>query len=232
MNTDGLRSADDWPGTDARIERARILFDHALFKDDPGALEEADLELDAVEADLALARGQIIHGRFLAQRTGDPRWDKEDPQELELFERAARLYEQWDDRRGHAEALFWIGCFHQVVRRDNETAVPLLERSLELAALEDDKRTMSEALRHLGIAEHGAGRLDQARERLEESVRLRREIGFLPGVAGNLVGLSYIAAGQGRREDALALIEEATAIAKANGDRGILHQLEEARAAL
>jgi tetratricopeptide (TPR) repeat protein len=209
-----------------------MLYDHALFKADPGALGEADMELDAVEADLALARGQIIHGRFLAGRTGDPGRDKEDPQELELFERAAQLYDQRGDRRGHAEALFWIGCFHQVVRRDNETAVPVLERSLELAALEDDKRAMSEVLRHLGIAEHAAGRLDPARERLEESVRLRREMGFLPGVAGNLVGLSYIAAAQGRREDALALIEEATAIAEANGDRGILSQLDEARASL
>jgi tetratricopeptide (TPR) repeat protein len=222
----------DWIGPDARIERARILFDHALFDANPGALDEADLELDAVEADLALARARIIHGRFLERRTGDPSRDREEPQELELFQRAARLYERRGDRRGQAEALFWIGCFHQVVRRDNETAVPILERSLELAALEDDKATMSEALRHLGIAEHAAGRLDQARERLEESVRLRREIGFLPGVAGNMVGLSYIAAGQGRREDALALIEEATAIATATGSVGILRQLDEARASL
>jgi Flp pilus assembly protein TadD len=51
---------------------------------------------------------------------------------------------------------------------------------------------MSEALRHLGIAEHRAGRLDTARQRLEESVRLRREIGLMPGVAANLVGLAYI----------------------------------------
>ena len=111
-------------------------------------------------------------------------------------------------------------------------AIDEYRRSLELAALEGDKRTMSEDLRHLGISEFAAGRLDQARERLEESVRLRREIGFLPGVAGNLVGLTYIAAGQGRRDDALALIEEAAAIAKATGARGILRQVDEARAGL
>src|SRR5580693_1702090 len=235
MNTDGLISAGE------RIEHARILYDRALLNGDPGALEEADLaldaveadlELDAVEADLALARGRIIHGRFLARRTEDPGQASEDPRELELFERAARLYQEHGNRRGEAEALFWIGCFHQVVRRDNQAAVPVLERSLDLATPENDKRTMSEALRHLGIAEHAAGRLDQARERLEESVRLRREIGFLPGVAGNLVGLTYIAAGQGRRDDALALIEEAAVIAKATGARGILRQVDEARASL
>jgi hypothetical protein len=112
------------------------------------------------------------------------------------------------------------------------TAVPILERSLELAALESDKRTMSEALRHLGIAEFAAGRLDQARERLEKPVRLRREIGLMNGVAGNLVTLIYIAAAQGRRDDALALIEEATTIARARGARGILRQIDEARASL
>jgi hypothetical protein len=104
------------------------------------------------------------------------------------------------------------------------------DRSCELAARVGDKGTMSDALRHLGIAEHAAGRLDAARQRLEESVRLRREIGLLPGVAANLVGLTYIAAGQGRRDDALALAAEAGAIAEASGAHAILRQVEEARA--
>jgi hypothetical protein len=88
---------------------------------------------------------------------------------------------------------------------------------------------MSEALRHLGIAEHAAGRLDAAWERLEESVRLRREIGFMPGVAANLVGLAYVAAGQGRRDDALALIDEASSIADASGAQAIVRQVAQAR---
>ncbi len=64
----------------------------------------------------------------------------------------------------------------------------------------------------------------------EESVRLRRELGLMPGVAANLVGLIYIAAGQGRLDDALALAAEAAAIAKASGADAILRQVEEARA--
>jgi len=51
-------------------------------------------------------------------------------------------------------------------------------------------------------------------------------------VASNLVGLIYIAAGQDRREDALALAEEARAIAEANGAQGLLRQIDEARAQL
>ncbi|CAA9429470.1 hypothetical protein AVDCRST_MAG82-2000 [uncultured Rubrobacteraceae bacterium] len=212
-------------GADERIEKARLIYERAVFGGDVGALAAAERELDAFEADLALARGRVVHARFLEERD-------EDPDELQLFLRALLLYQALGDARGEGESLFWVGCFYQVVRNDDETAVPALERSRELAARAGDKSTESYALRHLGIAEHTAGRLDAARERLEESVRLRREIGFLPGVAANLVGLIYVAAAQGRRGDALALAEEATGIAEASGARGIVRQVEEARAQL
>ena len=215
-----------------RIERAGLLCERSTFHGDDGALAAADRELDAVEADLALARGRVIHGRFLEQRAADPGQAREDPRELALFERAAQLYRVLGDVGGEAESLFWIGCFHQVVRGDNGAAAPALERSRELAGQAGDKKTMSYALRHQGIAEHAAGRLDTARERLEESVRLRREIGLGPGVAANLVGLAYIAAGQGRRDDALALVKEAGAIAAASGAHAIQRQVEQARARL
>ncbi|WP_329501453.1 hypothetical protein [Kitasatospora herbaricolor] len=41
---------------------------------------------------------------------------------------------------------------------------------------------------------------------------------------------AHLAAGQGRRQDALALIEEAAGIAAADDARGLLPQIEEARA--
>lgn len=217
---------------DERIERSRLLYEQALFDGDTGALASAELELDEVEAELALARGRVIHGRFLQQRTQDPEQAREDPRELALFEQAAELYRARGDVRGEGESLFWVGCCHQVVRRDNQAAVPVLWRSLELATEADDPATMSEALRHLGIAEHAAGRLDAARLHLEESTRLRREMGAGLSVASNLVGLTYIAAGQDRRGDALKLIEEARALAEARGAQGLLRQIEEARAAV
>jgi tetratricopeptide (TPR) repeat protein len=217
---------------DERIGRSRLLYERALFESDGGALAEAERELEGVAADLALAQGRIIHGRFLQQRTEDPEQAREDPRELALFEQAAELYRAHGDLRGEAESLFWVGCCHQVVRRDNEAAVPVLWRSLELATEAEDAVTMSEALRHLGIAEHAAGRLEAARLHLEESTRLRREIGAWPGVASNLVGLIYIAAGQDRRDDALKLAAEARAIAEASGATGLLRQIEEASAQL
>ena len=217
---------------DERIENARRLYERAVFEGDDAALAEADRGLDGVDADLALARGRLRHTRFLQQRDADPGQAREDPDELALFDRAARLYQALGDVRGEGEALFWLGCFHQVVRRDNGTAVPLLDRSLELATQTGDKVTMSEALRHLGIAAHAAGRLDEAGARLEESTRLRRELGQQAGVAANLIGLGYIAAGQGRRDDALAILAEAAGLATASGAHRILHSVEEAQAAL
>jgi tetratricopeptide (TPR) repeat protein len=207
---------------DERIERARELYERAVFGGDTNGLATAERELTAVEADLALARGRILHARFLDKRT-------EDPAELPLFERAVQLYQKLGDVRGEAEALFWVGCFHHVVRSDDNTAVPSFERSRELATQVGDKLTMSYAVRHLAIVEHHAGRLDAAREGLEESVRLRRELGFLSGVAANQVGLAYLAAAQNRRDDALALLDEAGTNAKASAADAILRQVEEAR---
>jgi len=217
---------------DERIGNARRCYERAVFAGDAGALTEADRDLDAVEADLALARGRIVHTRFLHQRDAGPEQPREDPGELALFERAAALYRALGDVAGEAEAEFWVGCFYQVVRRDDDTAVPALDRSLELAAGAGEKMTMSEALRHLGIAAHAAGQPDRARERLAESTRLRRELGQTAGVAANLIGLAYIAASQGRRSDALAILAEASDLATASGAHRILRSVEEAQAAI
>ncbi|WP_067172007.1 tetratricopeptide repeat protein [Microtetraspora niveoalba] len=212
-------SADD------RIEQARLLYERAVFGGDTGAVAAAERELDAVEADLVLARGRIAHARFLDS-------GHEDPHELSLFERAAELRRRLGDVRGEAEALFWIGCFHQVVRNDDAAAVPVLEQSHGKAVHAGDVLTASYALRHLGIADQRAGRPESARERLEESTRLRREVGFLPGVAANLVGLAYVTAGEGRRDEALKLLDEAGSIAETAGAHGILRHVQEARARL
>jgi tetratricopeptide (TPR) repeat protein len=217
---------------DDRIEQAKLLYERAIFSGEASVLATADRELDAVEADLALARGQIIHARFLDQRSEDPEDVIEDPDELAYFEHAAKLYELLGDERGEGEALFWIGCFRQVVQRNNKDALPFLERAKELAAQAGDKKTMSEALRHLGIAAHYAGQLDTARARLEESLQLRRDIGLSLGVASNQVGLAYIAAQQGHRDKAMALLDEAATTARADGAHAILRQVDEARAEL
>jgi tetratricopeptide (TPR) repeat protein len=218
--------------SDDRIEQARHAYERAVYSGDTSELADAEAALTAVEADTALARGKILHARFQSTSgdAGSPA--VEDPAELPLFERALTLYRALGDTRGEGEALFWIACVHQFIRRDNETAVPHLERSARLAAETGDQRTQSEALRHLGIAAHTAGRLDEAREQLESSSRLRRQTGNLPGVAANLVGLAYIAAAQHRRADALATLDEAHAIAQDHGACAVVRHIEQARAAI
>ncbi|MGR6317372.1 tetratricopeptide repeat protein [Micromonospora soli] len=208
-----------------RIELARELYEKAVFGGDSGALATADRTLDAVEADLALARGRVLHARYLEDEV-------EDPRELELFERAAELYRQLGDARGEGEARFWVGCVHQVIRGDEEAATPALARARELAAQADDKLTLSYVLRHLAYVDQAAGRLDVARQLMEESTRLRREVGFLPGVAANLLALGYLAADEGDPERAVALVGEATAVAESSGAHGIVRWAEEARADL
>ncbi|NRQ35308.1 tetratricopeptide repeat protein [Nonomuraea sp. NN258] len=205
------------------IERSKRLYERAVYAGDEGALSESARELDAVEAALALARGRVLHVRFLDER-------RPDPAALALFERALSLYQALGDARGEAAALFWVGCYHQVVEGDHDTAVPLLERSRDLADGDTDIR--AEALRHLGIADHAAGRYDSAKRNLEESSRLRREIGLLPGVAANMVGLIHIALAEGRRDDALDLAERARAIAVECGAERVVAFVDEARAQL
>ncbi|WP_306214052.1 tetratricopeptide repeat protein [Actinoplanes sp. RD1] len=199
----------------------RTAYERAVYGGD-------DSGLDAAEAELALARGRILHARFLTGRARGGPPPAEHPEELPLFERAASLFQALGDTRGEAEFLFWIGCLHQVIRRDDETAVPALER----AARAGDPHTRAEALRHLGIAAHTAGRLDEARARLEESSRLRREIGALAGVAANMVGPAYIAAAQGRHADAEATLTEARAIAEAQHAGAVIQQIDDAKLTL
>ena len=207
---------------DTRIKQAEVLYERAVFGGDSSALVTGDLALDAVEADLALARGRLIHARFLDERI-------EDARELELFERAAMLYGRVSNVRGEGEALFWVGTFHQVVRDDMQTALPAFTRALDFASQADDQLTMSYALRHLGFAEHMAGQLEAARAHFEESTRLRRRLGFLPGVAANLIALAQLAAEQHREDDAAALLKEATELAESTGSDGVLRWVTGAR---
>ncbi|MGW4214038.1 tetratricopeptide repeat protein [Lentzea sp. NPDC004789] len=202
--------------------RAKELYERAMFGGDEEALTIADRELDAAEADLALARGRIVHARFLRDR-------QEDPRELPLFEQAAELYRRLGDERGEAEALFWIGCYHQVVRGSHEAALEFLERSYRLATATGDDLTTSYAVRHLGFADLAAGDFAAARLRFEESVRLRRKIDFRPGVAAGLLALAELASETGDRDEELALLDEAEAIAKDSGAHGTLRWIERAR---
>lgn len=204
------------------IERTGELFEAAMFGGDTSALERSDDVLDAVEAPLSMARGKVLHVRFLNDR-------EENGQELVLFERAAELYERLGDASGEADALFWVGCWHQVVKGDGATGRPYFERSYALAKSVDDRMTMSYAIRHLGFADKDAGHFDQACERLTESVTLRREIGFGAGEAAGLVALAYLAAETGDSSAAFRHLDEAQSVAESCGAKAVSGWVEQAR---
>jgi len=155
---------------DELMRQVDELYERAIFGGEYDDLPEADRALDVVEAALLLQRGRILHCRFLESGV-------EPPEELGYFERAAELYRGAGDDRGEALARFWIGCFHQVVRDDNGTAVPFLTASVELSRTTGDDLTLSYALRHLGVAAQMSGNFPEARELLEESTALRRTLG-------------------------------------------------------
>jgi hypothetical protein len=201
------------------------LYERAVFNGEYGLLPEADRALDSVEAELLVQRGRIMHCRYLESRV-------EQPDELPVFERAAAIYRALDDERGEAEAQFWIGCYHHVVRNDSRVAAPFFATARDLARKAGDELTLSYALRHLGIAAHQAGEYDDARALLEESTALRRTLGFTAGVAANLVGLVYLAAAQGRGDDAHALADEAAALAASAGAAAVRADVEAARSSI
>ncbi|TCC61004.1 tetratricopeptide repeat protein [Kribbella pittospori] len=207
---------------DERMVRAAELCERAIFNGEFEGLTAAQRELDAVQADLAVARGKVLHARFLDNRV-------EDPHELPLFEQATELYGALGDQRGEANAQFWIGCFHQVVRDDVPASIEPLTTSRDLAHKAGDDLTLSYAVRHLGIAAQISGDLDGARTLLEESTALRRTLGFTAGVAANLVGLIYVAIAQDRPDDARALADEAQELAASAGAVKVSEHIEAAR---
>lgn len=206
-----------------RLNKANELYQHAIFGADPAAVIEAHQLLDTVEADLALARGRLLHAQFLLDRQPDPR-------ELELFERAVALYAAQGSVRGQAQSLFCLALYHQVVCDDPATAEPLLERSHELASQLDDRLLVSYVVRHLGFANLAAGRRAVGHEQLLESVRLRRELGHQPGLAAGLLALAQFADEDGRKDDADALLAEATELATGSAAHGVLGWIDSYRA--
>lgn len=82
---------------DDRLVRARAAYERAVFGGDPAGLGEAERALAGVGADLALARGRLVHAALLGG-TGVPGLDGS--RELGLFAGAAELYQALGDVRG------------------------------------------------------------------------------------------------------------------------------------
>jgi tetratricopeptide (TPR) repeat protein len=210
---------------DAWQLRAARCYDDATFGGRPERVLEGEDELDVIEADLALARGKLLHARFLDGR------EHVDERELPLFEKAAELYEKHGERAKLASALFWVGCCHQVVLGDESTALDFFHASYDLAAELGADLVRSEAVRHLGFVAINAGELELAHTRFAESLRLRRDADAAPGViATAIIPLAVLAGKRGDPRQADDLFAEATRIAEDNGAIGVLGWIQQARA--
>jgi tetratricopeptide (TPR) repeat protein len=208
--------------TDQLGDRLRALYDNASFGGDPTALDQGASEIKAAEAQLALARGRFLHARFFV--------DHEDrPEQLDQLTKATELFHELGDMRGEAEATFWAAIYHQVIHHDETTAVPLLERAQTLAGAANDLLVMSYVVRHLGFVDVNAEQFDPAHEKFEESVRLRRQIGFLPGVAAGLVALAELAATMADRPTAQRYLEEASTICSETDSKGAMRWISQVR---
>ena len=197
------------------LERAEHAYQAAMFAGETDGAAEALRDLGGNGPEYDLARGKLRHCANIAER-------RQDTEELACFERAETAFAKCGDSRGAGEALFWQGCYHQVLADDDEIARPLFERALELSKQAGDALMTSYSLRHLGISCHMAKNLDAAEHLLQESTRLRRAIGFEAGVAANLVGLAFIALDRGDREQAQIRAQEAERTARGCGAHAVV----------
>jgi len=211
---------------DDPLLRADVLTERAIFAGTDGVQREVEWELDRAEARLEGLRGRILHAAFLAERGA------ENPRELEHFERSLAAARRADDPLLEAWAGFWVGIVHQVVRGDDEASLPHFEAADAAARTLGADLLVSYTVRHLAFVWERAGRHEEAWRGFEESVALRRSLGFQPGVAAALLALGAVAAEHGRPEEARELLAEARVVADGCGATAIAGHVDAALAEL
>ncbi len=212
-----VRRAQVW------LHLARTLNDRATF----GGQENVDAQRKALENALCYAeasgdasllgaawdsKGIAEHARFLnSDRAQEP------AHELEFFERGLKYREQVGDARGLAESNFHLGLVYQVVRDDSKTGEPYFQRAYDLAKEANDAVMQSYAIRHLAYGHDVAGDYENARAGFQESLQLREQAGFLPGVAMAHVALGQFQAERGKHLQAREYLTTARTVLKELG---------------
>jgi tetratricopeptide (TPR) repeat protein len=203
-----------WPAR-RWLATARVLTDQSLFAGEDTynrrqealdrALQEAqDVGESTLLGEVWDARGLSLHVSYL---TGDR--SREPEGELASFQRGLELRRAVGDSRGEAESLFHLGLYYSIVRQDENRARPHFEQALDMFRTNADRLGESYAVRHLAIGRYLEGDLEGARQGLAESLRLREEIGFTPGVAMALKTLGSLYAEMGEKAKALDTLERA-----------------------
>jgi predicted ATPase/class 3 adenylate cyclase len=120
----------------------------------------------------------------------------------------------WSDRsRAYMSISAWLqsdGKLHESLER--------AERALKIATEDDDPWTRGAMLSNAGWILGELGQFDVARERLEASLLIHREVGHLQNLARATGKLGTLAARQGHLDEAAGRYEEARRIAASCGD--------------
>ncbi len=131
-----------------------------------------------------------------------------------LAEQALTLARRLDDLVAEAKILWTLILVYGYTDRISETTASG-ERALALARKLNQREQMAFALNDLGYhCYKKLGRLDQAREVLDEASELWRELDNLPMLADSLSALCAITMRTGEYEQALAFSEEAYQISQ------------------
>jgi class 3 adenylate cyclase/tetratricopeptide (TPR) repeat protein len=133
-------------------------------------------------------------------------------------EQAVRLARELGDRRAEAKALWNLMNLDVFGGGDNREAVEAGERSLALARDVDAREQLAFTLNDLWRPYMAMGDLSAARGVLEESRPIWRELNNLPMMSENLSSASSLSRLAGNDQDALALAEEARALAAEIGN--------------
>ncbi len=209
---------DDGALARVRLLFGRVLSDEAMFsgKDNTGerrdalqqALTLAELANDPpLLGDVHDAIGLSMHTDYLAtDRSQEPEG------EMYHFERGLELRQQGGTAVQIAESLFHVGLVHDVIRREYPQAAVYHQQAYDLAREAGDKVMASYAIRHLGFTRWAADDKEGVAQALQESLQLRREAGFVPGIAMALVALAQLDETNGDKSAALPKLQQARAI--------------------
>lgn len=134
-------------------------------------------------------------------------------------EEALRLYRELDDAGGVAITLSHLALVQEAAG-DLDGAAATSERALAVArTVPEDRWTLAVTLNNSAVELIAAGRLVRARERLEESLALRRSMADKRGMAVTLENLGEVALAQGDLERARVISDECASVAQALGFR-------------
>ena len=148
--------------------------------------------------------------------TPTPRFDAE--RGRELSERTLALAQELGERVAESKALWNLMILDVFGGGDLREAIDVGERSLAIARETNAREQMAFTLNDLARPYMAFGDLGAARESLEEATPIWRELGNLPMLSENLASLGTLRRLGGDDAGAIALSDEAFAIAEGIGN--------------